>query len=284
MPEGIQPYPRWEGTLSPRSRIAVIISNEIRRALWDRWSMFAIILGVGWGFASIIEFYQLREAGTGIHGYDGLVAMLRQLMWFSLAAAAAVGGPMLLDDTRSNALELYMSRRVSVQGYLIAKILGLGALTVGLMLVPGVVYWAASYVLYDGRPETWGSALLPIIGVSLAWGIMVSGLALGFSAVGRSTAGAALALLGGFVVLDLLVDPPGILQRVATITALTENPDWSILSPFSSVESLMGPLFDIDPIHTFPLSWGIGVWLALTAVGWGLVAWRHPRPKGLEVA
>ncbi len=282
MPEGVLPYPRWEGSTSDRSRIPVMIGNEIRRALWDRWSMIALVVGVGWGLASIIEFYQLRELGNATHDYEGLIAMLRQLMWFSLAAAAAVGGPMLLDDSKTNALELYLSRSVTTKEYLLSKILGLGALTVGLLLIPSVLYWGASYVFYDERPDTWGRALLPILGVSFAWGVMVSGLALGFSAMARSAAGAALVLLGGFVTLDLLVDPPGILQRVATITQLTEDTRFAIISPFSSVEAMMGPLFDTDPIHTFPLSWGIGAWALLTAIGWTLVAWKHPQPKGME--
>lgn len=284
MPEGIVPYPRWQGTLSDRSRVPVIIMNEVRRALQERWSLVALLLGLAWGFASIIEFYNLREAGAGVHDYEGMVAMLRQLLWFSLGVGAAVGGPMLLDDQRVSALELYLSRAVTPIGYLTGKVAALTALTTLVVFLPAMALWGASFVFYDSRPDNWGWAIFPLLGFSLMWGLMVTGLALGFSSVGRSSAGAALVLFGGFATLEYLVDPPGILQRVATITSLTEDARWAILSPFSAVEGQLGWLLSIESPHIFPYWWGLLVWGALTGLGWAMVAWKHPRARGDERA
>lgn len=280
MPEGVLPYPRWEGDLSPRSRVPVIVWNEVRSALRNRWSLAALTLGIAWGFASIIEFYNLRGGGADVHDWAGFLAMHAQLLWFSLGLAAALGGPTLMDDSRLGALDLYLARSVTTKEYLVGKVGALVALSTLLIFVPAFVYWASSYVFYDGRPDGWLWALGPSLLFSLIWGLMVSGLALGFSAASRSASGAALLLFGGFSVLAYLVDPPGLLQRVATITALTDDPRWAVMSPFTAMEAQSTWLFPDGADAAFPYWWGLIYLGALTLLGWGLLAWRHPRVHG----
>lgn len=280
MPEGVLPYPRWEGTLTPKSRIPVVVGNELRIALRNYWSLAALALGIAWGFASIIEFYNAAETATGAHSYAGFLAMHEQLLWFALGVAAALGGPALLEDARLGAPDLYLARSVTRGEYLAGKVLALVGLTTAVIFIPALVFWASSYVFYDARPEGWALAIFSSLAFALLWGIVVSGLALGFSSVARSASGAALLLFGGFAVLAYLVDPPALVQRVATITALTEDARWAILSPFAAMEAQQGWLFPVDAPHGFPYWWGLAYLGVLTLIGWGLLAWRHPRTRG----
>ncbi len=280
MPEGITPYPRWEGTPTARSRLPVIAENEIRNALRNRWSLMAIALGIAWGLSSIIEFYQLRGTGTTSHDIEGFLAMLRQLAWFALAVGAAVGGPMLLEDARRGALELYLSRSVSRLEYLGGKIVALLTLTTAVIAIPAVMYWGFSFVFYENHPDAWATAIFPALLYALMWGLMASGLALGISSVSRSSGAAALLLFGAFATFSYLVDPPALLSRIAPLTALTEDARFAILNPFAALEGQFGWLFSTESPHAFPFWWGLLVWGALTGLGWGLLAWRHPRQRG----
>ncbi|MBW3582197.1 MAG: ABC transporter permease [Euryarchaeota archaeon] len=282
MADGVTPYPAWDGTLSNKSRLGVITANEVRLAFRNTWSMIAIGLGLAWGFASIIEFYQIRQGGAAIHGWDGFTSMLDQLLWFALFVAATVGGPTLLEDARGGALELYLSRSVNRFEYLGGKVLAVLLLTTLIVALPAVVYWGASYVFYEEHPENWAMAPLGAFGYALMWGLMASGLALGLSSVGRSASGAALGLLGGFAALAFIVDPPGIFAGMAPLPELTADLRYTVLSPFAAFEQQKEWLFDLAAPHAFPYWWGLVYWAALTVLGWLLVAFRHPRARGEE--
>jgi hypothetical protein len=138
----------------------------------------------------------------------------------------------------------------------------------------------ASFVFYDGHPSWWNSALLGALGVAVLWGAVASGLALGLSAVSRGTAAPALILLGLFAALDYLVDPFSLGQRLSTITALTGDPRAAALSPFEWLNAQQPGLFGLDTPPAFPASWGLLGLSCLAALGWGLVLWRGPRPRG----
>lgn len=281
MADGITPYPRWDGDLSHRSRLGTVARNELLLVYRRTWSLFIVGLGFAWGLASIIEFYQLASSST-THTWTGYLAMQDQLLWFALAAAAAIGGPTLLEDQRSGALELYRSRALTTWEYLGGKVAALLLITVSVILVPALVYWGTSYVVYDGHPDGWAWAPLGSLAYALMWGLMVSGLALGLSAVSRSKSGATLLLLGGFVVLAFVVSPPGIFAGMAPLPELTANEDWTVLSPFAAYEQQVTWLFGVDAPHTFPYWWGLVYTGALAVVGWALLWVRHPRVRGEE--
>ena len=280
MTGGLHPYPRFQGELATRSRLGVLVEQELRAVLRSRWGASVLLLGVAWGVASIIELQQLREVSGATHDGRGFLDMLGQLLWFSLAVAATAGGPALLEDARSGALELYFSRAVTRHEYVAGKVLALLALTTLTVLLPALAYWGASHVFYEGHPGWWARALPGAALVALLWGLMVSGLALGASALARSTGAVALVLLGAFATLDLLVDPPALLQRVATVTALTERTEAAVLSPFTWMEAQEGWLFGLDRAPDFPFWWGLLGLGALTVLGWALVLWRHPKARG----
>ncbi len=277
LPEGVTPYPRWRGRLAPGERWAVVASEEVRRALQGRWSLMAILLGFGWGAASIIEVAQMRQSVVETHDAAWFVDMLQQLRWFALAVAAAIGAPTLLEDSRRGALELYLTRNLTSRGYLLGKAAAVLGLTTITLLGPAILYYLATLLFYDTHPDNWhATAVLYGAAYSIAWGAMVAGLALGLSCVGRSSRAAILLLFGGFVGMHIVVSQ--------LLSGLTGNENLAILSPFSGFDAMTPWLFEGSLETVVPGWWGAVQWGVLTLIGWGLVAWRRPRVRGEEVA
>ncbi len=277
MPEGVTPYPRWGGRLAPGERWAVVATEEVRRAFQGRWSLMAILLGFGWGAASIIEVAQLRQTQIATHDASWFVEMLQQLRWFGLAVAATIGTPSLLEDSRRGALELYLTRNLTSRGYLLGKAAAVLGLTTITMLGPAILYYLATLAFYDEHPAQWHATAVVYGGLySIAWGAMVTGLALGLSCIGRSSRAAILLLLGGFVGMHIVVSQ--------LLSGLTGNEKLAILSPFSGFDAMTPWLFEGTVESVLPGWWGAIQWGLLTVLGWGLVAWRRPRVRGEEVA
>lgn len=285
MVEGLVPYPRFEGKLFTSPRAWVIIEETVRDALRSTWTLTALLLSLGLGVSSIIEFQSLRQSGaSSVHDGSGFLALLSQLPWFALAVAATIGGPALINDVRSGAIELYFSRSVSRVEYLTAKAATVFALTTLSILAPAAAYWASSFVFYSGHPPWWNSAMLGALGIALLWGAVASGVALGISAVSRSTSAPALILLGLFSALDYLVDPPALAQRISTLTALTGDPRANAISPLQWLKAQQPAMLGLGTQPAFPAWWGLVGLGLLAIIGWGLVYWRGPRPRGDDVA
>ena len=283
MTSDLAPYRRFEGDLSTLPRFWVMLEESLRSALRAPWALTALALSLTWGLGSIIEFQGLREAGgTSEHDGIGFLALLGQLPWFALGVAAAIGGPALAEDKRSGALELYLSRSVGRAEYLGAKALTAFLLTTLSILLPASAYWASSFIFYDTHPAWWGMALLGTAGIALLWGAAASGLALGLSAISRSPAAPALVLLGLFAAIDYIVDPLAFVQRMSPLTALTDDPRSAAVSPFEWLNAQQSAFLGLDQPPPFPAWWGLLGLASLAVLGWGLVLWRGPRPKGDE--
>lgn len=277
MPEGVSNYPRWDGQLRSGGGWIAVARGQVRQALRSTWARLAILLGLAWGIASIVQTYQFRQDGIEMHELQWFLDMMHQLRWFVLGVAAAVGGPALMEDARRGALELYLARGVDRAGYLLGKCIALLALTTFVMLAPALVYFGSVYLFYDDHPDGWTRALLGALLYSLQWAILVSGLALGLSAISRSSRAAALFLFGGFVGLDIVIG--------GLLTGLTENADLAVISPFAANAQLTDWWFGLSGLeiplpHAFPVWWGAIAWLALSVAGWAMFAWRHPRVRG----
>lgn len=278
--EAIHPYPRYEGRLASSSRLPVLLAQEIRRAFTTPWALAILISGLGIGLGSIVEFHTLRESGAASHDGRGYTLMLSQLLWWSLALAAALGGPAIQQDVRAGAAELYYSRAVRRWEYVGAKVLALLLLTSLPILLSALAYWGMSYVLYDAHPAWWARAFPGAIAYALMWAALVSGLALGFSAVARGSGAVALTLFAAFASLDYLVDPPALFERFRSLTDITEDPRVTVLSPFAWMDAMQGALFGDGHEADFPVWWGALAWALATLGGWALLLWRHPRPRG----
>lgn len=272
MPEGIVAYKRWDGDREQGPRWPVLAAHEIRLAWRGRWSLLAVAGGLAWGLASVIELVQARDAGDAAFVRDAFVAMMQQLRWAAAATAVIVGAPMVLEDVRAGALELYLTRGLGRHTYLLGKAAGLLALTTATMALPALAYYLASLAFYGDLPAAWHRDAAAGLLYSLLWGVLVSGVALGASCLLRSIAGAVLTVAAVFVGLDLFV------RRL--VGALAENPDLAVASPFAAAEQASGWLWPGHSPHTFPESWGLAAWLALAGLGWALAIARNPRPRG----
>lgn len=274
MPEGVTGYPRWRGPLSEGPAFPAVAAGDIRRALNNMWSRTALILVFAYAVIFLGNLYTLGQArgADAAHTMDNFLYFLNNLRWGALAIAAVMAGPGLLEDARRGALELYLSRGITRRDYLLGKVLAVFGLTALAMIGPALLYYAGTYTLFDKQPAPWVQAPAGIVVYGLMWAALVSGLGLGLSCVAKSSRGATLMLFGGFVVADLLVSK--------LLEGITRAGEAQILSPFSAIAQQTGWLFNVKPPFVFPEWWGLLEWLALTAVGWGLVAWKHPRLAG----
>lgn len=275
MPEGLAGYARWQGELARGPMFPVVMSREVRRAWKNVWSFYALILVFAYTIVFVGGLYTAGQTrGSTVHTMDTFLDFLNLVRWGSLAVAAVMAGPALLEDARRGALELYLARAVSRGEYLLGKILAVFGMAFAALAAPGIVYWVASFFLFDEHPKGWLLAPGGIVLYSAMWAVLVAGLGMGLSSVARSSRGATLALFGGLAVVDVLL--ANLLQ------AITRAPEAQILSPFSAVAQQAGWIFGATPPFGFPEWWGLAHWAALALVGWGLVAWKHPRIPGEE--
>jgi ABC-type transport system involved in multi-copper enzyme maturation permease subunit len=272
MPEGVHPYPRWNGTLLRRQPFGAMVGEVVRDAFQQRWSLLILLAAVAWGASSIIEVLQFRQEGFTEHRIEWYLSMLDQLRWFAVAAAAAIGAPAILDDARSGALELYFTRGVSPTVYVLAKAVAVTLLTTAVIVVPAIVYYGAVYALFDEHPAGWDTALAGGVAYGLLWGLVLSGLALGISAATRTARASVLLLLGVFAGLEVFV--------ARLLGGLTGDARLQVLSPFKAFDQLQTWLFAVEPEHAFPAWWGLVAVGALLVFGWALLAWRRPQVRG----
>jgi ABC-type transport system involved in multi-copper enzyme maturation permease subunit len=273
MPEGVKPYPRWDGPLNTAPLILTVAGNEVRRAFVNFWSRLALVFIAAYTIMYLGQLYTLDQEGQNVHTMDNFVDFLNNLRWGVLVIAAVVGGPALLDDVRRGALELYLSRAVNHTEYLIGKIVALFALSVFGLFVPAVIYALAALLFFKENPAGWSGAIPGAFLYSLILGTMISGLALGLSSISKSSRAATLLLIGSFAVLDLVVSN--------LLEAITDDPNLQILSPFAAFQQQSEWIFrGIDSGAEFPLFWGVIEIVGLTIVGWALLAWKHPRVRG----
>ena len=269
--EAVRGYQRWQGQVSTKSRILTVAIDELARARRSTWTSLVALSGLAWGMASTVELYQFRNSGSP-HTIDSFAAMLDQLRWFVLGLAAVVGAPALLEDHRRGALELYLSRPLTKWDYLAGKALAVLALCFGVFVISIGAYTAASYVFYSSHPGGW--LMAPLLGLLYAfvWVFMVAGLALGISCVAQGGRAASIIIFGSAVVLHV---------TATTILPQLTGTSWlGIFSPFQAHEAIKAWFWNSLPHGAFPPWWGLTEILAIAALGWGLVVWKHPRLRG----
>lgn len=268
LPEGTQPYPRWQGQLSAGSRIAVVADGELQRAYRSTWSLLTVGVGLAIGLASVIELIQVARDGDTQFAYDAYLAMLGQLRWAAIAVAAVIGGPAILEDLRNGATKLYLTRSLTPSDYLAGKALAVFALIGVTILLPALAYYVAGLAI-DIEGLDWQRMLGAAIADAILWAAMATGLALGLSLAAKSSRTAIIILLGGFVGLHIVA--------ANLLSSLTEDDTWSLLSPFAAMDAVERWAFQADAAEAFPWWWGLLVILGLTIAGWTLVAALRPR-------
>lgn len=277
MPEGAHPYPRWEGPMRTGSPVGIIAMQEVRRTVYNFWSQLVLLLVLAYTIVYLGQLFQAaRTAGAApsTHTLKTYVDFMNDLRFGALAVGGLMAGPALLEDVRRGGLELYLSRAVTRTDYLVGKILAVLGIVTASMAVPAILYWLTTIILFRQHPDDWGLALLGALGYSLLWALFVSGVGLGVSSIARSPLGAALLLIIGTVLLELFV--------VAFLEPITRQKILQVVSPLTALRAQTDWLMDYKSGVGFEFIWGLLVLGLLIAVGWGLVAWKHPRVRGAE--
>ncbi len=251
----------------------MVFEGEVQRVLRSSWGLVAVLIGLAFGLAYIgqlLEFYQ-QDVALSLGHYE---SMLNWLLWGGVAVAAITGATTLLLDKQHGALEIYFSRSLTPGEYLAGKSLAQFSLSAGVVFVPVLVYVLMGYLLYGEFPDGWGKVIPVGLAVAVGWGLLVTGLALGISAVGRSAAGTVVLIAGAFVVVEVF------LWRL--VAALTDNAYVALVSPMAGARQLTAWLLGQELPYEFGVHWAAAVWAVLVLFGWGLLLWRRPRVRGAE--
>lgn len=279
LPEGVHGYPRWTGTLASRPGVLTIAEEEIRRATNNLWIQMAIVLAAAYAIAAMGQLSSLSRGGAGVHTVAQFVAFLDLVPWAGLLVAAVMGAPLLLEDQRHGALELYLSRAVTLPEYLAGKILALLGVSTLAVAVPIVVYYLGTLLLFKEHPAGWEWALPGALAWAFLWIVLTCGLALGLAAASRSSRGATIALLGAFAVLDVFVNNLAV-GGDRLVDVLIPGGAARIVSPLNAWDAQLEWLVGAAASAGFPSWWGLVEWAALVALGWGLLVWGRPRLGG----
>ena len=275
MTERVGQFPKWMGgsPLRGGTSVHIIIIQELRKAYLDFWFRIAAIFVLAYAVVYLGNLYTLQQVrGDSVHTLANYMTFLENLRWGALAVGAVMAGPALLDDTSKGALELYLTRAVSMKEYLAGKITAVFLATFLALWIPGILYWLMGFVFFDQQPAVW--ALLPLRTAvyALIWALVVAGLGLGLSCVAKSGRGATMILFGSFAVLDIVIGN--------LIAGITKDRNFELLSPFKAMDSQVGWMFGAAVDTVFPSWWGLATVLGLVIVGWTLMAWKHPRVRG----
>jgi ABC-type transport system involved in multi-copper enzyme maturation permease subunit len=273
-PEAVTGYPRWQGQLSSAPRIWSIILQETRRAYNDQWGRSALILAFGYSVITIGQLAFAANTRPNILTKDIFLDVLGLLRWVALGMAAVCAGGALLDDDRRGAIELYLSRSVTRWTYLLGKVLAVVGLTFATMFGPALVFYGASFFVFENQPEGWAWVILGAAGFSAIWSLVVAGLGLGISCLVRSSRAASIILFAGVAGMDIVLGK--------LLSAITKSDNVKVLSLMSDMDQQATWLFNMDAPLAFPWWWGtIALAVAMT-LGWALVWLRHPRLRGVN--
>lgn len=251
-----------------------IAFSEARRAYNDQWARAALILAFGWAVITIGQLYAVAQNNPRAHTLDQYLSFLGMVRWAALGVAAVIAGVALLEDDKKGALELYLSRSVTRWSYLGGKVLAVLGMTFLTIMGPALIYYLASFVVFETQPDGWAWAILGATGFAAIWSVVVAGLGLGVSCLVRSSRSAMILLFAGVAGIDIVLGN--------LLSAITNNDTPRVFSPMSSLDQQAVWLFRIDAPFDFPWWWGAIALAGLAIVGWSLVWLRHPRLKGVD--
>jgi ABC-type transport system involved in multi-copper enzyme maturation permease subunit len=192
------------------------------------------------------------------------------LLQYSASSAvvftSVVGAGLLASDRRTGGLQIYFSRPVSLQDYLLGKIVAACAIHSLITIVPCFLLWLESIALAPVSSFTWRTWVAPLslAGTSTLYALWTVSLLLFFSSAMRRPAFVAIATI--FV--------HGALEVVGEVLANTLDKSWHVIQPRYATGTLTAPLCGvtipgwIDPVAAF----GIGFVLPLALLGFA--AWR----------
>jgi ABC-2 type transport system permease protein len=238
MPIYDQGYQRWKGELQRYPvRWWPILRHGVLEVIKQRKYLLLIILGWLGPFTRGVQLFlnsrtsSLRESidipalrGLFADGMDFYWSTLQQQSFIVLLFMAFVGSDLIARDRRHNALQIYFSKPLTVNDYILGKLGILAAFALFVTWVPILLLWLFALTLQlraDYLRDVWSLPLVATAYCALMI-LVMGGLMLALSSVGRR----AIIIVVSFIV----VYGYGPLQGVTEILkGLSSNEYWGLL-------------------------------------------------------
>jgi len=280
-------YTRWNGDRSrPVGAIGIILRSGLRRSMATLFRRKLPAIGMLLGaygtfvfafvFLVIKHYMRMNAASFPEAAQEVLQSEMAEvisarpdtLFWylfrFQLAfvalACVLLGAPLLAEDRRSNALELYFSRPVGVARYLLGKLAIIGTLLAAITVIPASVLLLFDASMTADQPGALVGKLILLGRMLLAGSVLLilpSLLILAASSLTQRPRNAAILFIGFILMLELVIS-----EMLFNVFA---EPYFHLLQVTFNVSQvgawLLGATTEIDA--------GVPVWLsAVVLAGW----------------
>jgi len=284
MPVYDQGYTRWKGELRQRPlRWWPILRRNFLAELRKRRTLFLLVLA--WSVIlvrGVVLYGDLRSGGllqssgllsTGMpYFYKAATGQGAFVLLFVLLS----GTELISKDRRFNALQIYFSRPLTPNDYILGKLGIVSAFVFLVSWLPVLVLWLFSVAVstQEGYFATVWTAPLSLTAYCVVWALVAGLLILVLSSVARRSAIIAVSwvLLYGVLVIHGVT---------SLVSSLTHWPYWDLIDIDKNVKHLGAWFFGVQgPAHYSPL-WSFAL-LILVVLGCYVLLRRRIRP--VEVA
>jgi ABC-2 type transport system permease protein len=179
MPIHDQGYRRYTGERVPRGRAwAVITVNGIRTALAKRTFLALLLLAWMPFVVRAIQIYAsptLAQVSFLAPTPDTFRQFLDQQLFFVFFVTVYVGGGLIANDRRANALQIYLSKPLTRAEYILGKMAILMALLLFVTWVPGILLLALQ-IMFAGNFTFFRNNVYLFPAITL-YAVLISGVA-----------------------------------------------------------------------------------------------------------
>jgi ABC-type transport system involved in multi-copper enzyme maturation permease subunit len=295
-------YSRWTGDRTrPVRATAIIVRAGLRRGVATlfrrKFPAIVLILGAFGPFVFAMGFLFVRhyilnnveafpqELVQGLQGREltemtsasgeNIFLYMFELQWvFMLLACVLLGAGLVAEDRRANALELYLSRPMSLLQYLTGRLLTIGTFVAAVSVVPAGVLVLTQLSLdwtKPGEAARLGVLFVRTLGAGAVWVLVPSLLILATSSLCERARNAAIVFLGIVVLLEFVAS--NILAEVFG------NPSFYLLQiGFNCRQVGAWILANPADIEADVPIWQSVVVLAAWIAGCAGLTWRRVRP------
>lgn len=257
---------------SLRAAYALKRSGRAKIVPWGLAALLVAPAGVSVAIAALAPFAPIP------YDYDNYLWGTQILLAIFVAAQAP---ELVSSDQRNRVLSLYFSHALQRSDYALAKLAALAAAIFGISVVPMLVLFLGRVLLAADVVQAFGNEVENVpqaIGAPLAYAIPMAALSLAIAAYTPRRAYATGAIIAVFIVTAAI---GGILGEAISSGPLGDLSQ--MLNPFVAIDGTRDWLFGASipdspvaqtgfPLYVFGLAW-----LAIAAIGTGVVLWRYRR-------
>jgi ABC-type transport system involved in multi-copper enzyme maturation permease subunit len=295
-------YSRWNGDrTTPVRATAIILRAGLRRGIATlfrrKFPAILLILSAFGPFVAALGFmlvrhYVLSNAGSFAPGLvealqnneitritsanaENVYGYMYIVQWpFVLLACVLLGSGLVAEDRRANALELYLSRPLSLHQYLFGRLLAIATFVAAVTVIPAGILVLTQLSMnwsQPGEAARLSGLLLRTLAAGAIWVLVPSLLILAASSLCERARNAAILFLGVVVLLEFVAS--NILVEVFG------NPSFYLLQiGFNCRQVGCWVLGDVEHLEL-----AVPVWQSMLLVaGWiggcALLTWRRVRP------